>query len=1499
MTTALNILRPPTTAVCTIEIDEKAVFQKKLQAEWYITAEYISTTVLAVQLGDYIVWNSENYFINRLPDVEKLNNNTYKYSFVFDSVLSDLNKKLFMWEGLADFDLNGTAEDFIDLLITNINSISTGWTKGTVTETDEVTMQFANESCRAVLIRVAEQFKMEFDVVAKAISLSKTIGTTTALTFTYGRGLGLYNLTRQQVQDQSIITRVYGFGGTKNIPEDYRLRAKRLVFDAIITGTINPTASTSVTGVGTLFETEVAVGDKLIVSGETREIATIVSDTSLTVTEAFTDVGEDTSPKVNHRYLHKNTDVYGIIEGQFTDDTIYPQRTSTLTAANIVFAVAEPYAFDEKESYVEDSALNFNLNDYILDGLTRKIVFKTGDLAGIECDIWKYTEIVIDEVTHKRIYFNPYSDADGYTLPKWLDADSQLKPREGDSYTLVDMKMPQTYVDTAEAALQTATQAFLEENCVPMVVYSCALDPQYVKTIAAPTVGDKVTIVDTALGIDNLIRVSGIEYPLINPNKITATIADFVPYTLQERIVKGVITEKKETKFVEKRSAELARRNTVRQNQLRGLLFDTDGYFDTDNIKPLSIETMYLAVGTKSSNFWLNGIAIEPNFEGDANAVNISAGELIHLQLNVTGLGYTWVLGSGLLADELDPAKAYYLYAKCSKTALTAEWVLTDAQIAVESVTGYYHLLVGILFSVLDGARDYDFTYGMTYINGRVITTGRIRSIDGLNYFDLDSNQFRMGNANSSLDWNVTAANTLTLKGAMSQSAAGTFPVIVFCGAYDAGVTYSKGNQVTYGGSSWNYINATPGSGHTPAEDAYWTAAANKGQSGLDIIMTNVAMPLQANSAGVVGSYVGSGVSFGVYEGGTRLVVDQTEPYANSTFRVSMIDDTDITAGAQSTSGSPVVWITYADAVDMTADKASITFLVTVKNSAGVESTFTRIQNFSKARAGTNGADGSSGISIIFQGSYASIDALIADKGALQSGWAYYNTASKKSYVYYSPSWYMMSEDGSTGSDGLTAYVHIAWATDAGGTNFNTSWFSGATYMGIYTDHTIADSTDYHDYTWSKNVGTDGAAGARGPAVTYRGIYSGAATYYGAAARVDVVKYDAGGGYTYYAALPTIGGAFNHVPTDTGYWTAFGASFESIATGLLFAEKAVVENLAVRYYEGIAIGDGDMNGTASTVVANGNATARIDTIDFTGTIGKSDVTCENITREISFDSTWGLTLDNFINNYYSDYYAANVIISRSGSSLFFTARTAGIDFTYNDTSYFTTSGDIDGTVNSPYQSNSAGTARIDKIVLTDGTAGGYSNITCSNKTTQIAYNTSGATEAIRLEKTAADFVASNAAAYLAGGAYSTSIIVTSSGAEIYFTAAIAGQDFTSAASISTSPVNPYRGNIVIEGNDIWENTLDNDTTGTVCINRRGYDGGMTHYRKCYVFDGRGHLMFRVEGSATNGAVSVDANAFTLNGSMFNAANIPTSSSGLSTGQIYRDGASANATLKMV
>ena len=66
-----------------------------------------------------------------------------------------------------------------------------------------------------------------------------------------------------------------------------------------LTGSIDPTASTTVVGVGTKFLTELSIGDEIVVSSETRIVTAIASDLSLTVSVATTNTANDATPDCN------------------------------------------------------------------------------------------------------------------------------------------------------------------------------------------------------------------------------------------------------------------------------------------------------------------------------------------------------------------------------------------------------------------------------------------------------------------------------------------------------------------------------------------------------------------------------------------------------------------------------------------------------------------------------------------------------------------------------------------------------------------------------------------------------------------------------------------------------------------------------------------------------------------------------------------------------------------------------------------------------------------------------------------------------------------------------------------------------------------------------------------------------------------------------------------------------------------------------------------------
>ena len=68
-----------------------------------------------------------------------------------------------------------------------------------------------------------------------------------------------------------------------------------------LTGTIDVTGTNvNVPGSSTLFLSQLSIGDEVVISGETRTVATITSDTAATVTAAFgSDLDNDLTPDCN------------------------------------------------------------------------------------------------------------------------------------------------------------------------------------------------------------------------------------------------------------------------------------------------------------------------------------------------------------------------------------------------------------------------------------------------------------------------------------------------------------------------------------------------------------------------------------------------------------------------------------------------------------------------------------------------------------------------------------------------------------------------------------------------------------------------------------------------------------------------------------------------------------------------------------------------------------------------------------------------------------------------------------------------------------------------------------------------------------------------------------------------------------------------------------------------------------------------------------------------
>ena len=692
----LNIYRGTSTWL-TIKTDDNTRLINQILGTDIIKSSFNSHIFLDIGIGDFTVYGGVIYHINSLPNIKKNSSNSFDYDITFESESYELLKTQFLdSDGNSDFYLIGNLETFIDLIVTNMNREHADWAKGTCDQTnaDYRLLSFSKANCMQVLQKLCVEFEGEFYFEF-------------ALDFSEPAKLPYYPAGEAVIGYKPAAEAEHGYKPVEFTIYSY---TKDICFTDKA-GEDSGYTFLYKQGLRNIHKTTLSeknIITRLYAFGSRKNLKSDYRDYSRRL--KFISDGES--------YLEKNTDKYGTIEHTEILEDIYPHREGTISAVD---------GADVKK--FSDSGMDFNLNDYLLPGITAKVHFNSGNLGGYEFEVHSYNNAT------KEFTIIAFSDDQGYVMPN-----ATLKPAVGDKYVLIDIFLPQSYIDTAETALQAKAQAYLNDNCEPRVTYILEPDWRYFKVhLINLKAGDFVTIEDTVLGIDVMTRIVELTKSVANKYKYTLKLTDHLEVQLIQRIYSEQEDLKEKIEIGYGGDIIRSRRNWRTSEELRSMVYDIDGYFDMDNIRPLSVQTGMLSVGTKSTQFILKEIEIEGNYQSDVSKFHASAGQLIHL--SIAEEIRTWTLSENL-QESLANETAYYIYAKCTKEpGYTGQIVVDETQRKFDDDETYYYFLIGVLHSVVEEVRGVSLTYGQTIINGKFIRTGKIESTDGQVYFDLDNNE--------------------------------------------------------------------------------------------------------------------------------------------------------------------------------------------------------------------------------------------------------------------------------------------------------------------------------------------------------------------------------------------------------------------------------------------------------------------------------------------------------------------------------------------------------------------------------------------------------------------------------------------------------------------------------------------------------------------------------------------------------------------------------------
>ena len=684
-----------------------------------LTLYYSLPEHVEIPVGSYCEFQGETFTLKRPENFKMKHKRLFEYTVLFEP--PEANAKFWKFrnpvDGRLKFTLTAKPHEHLQMFVDNMNRRDKGWTVGECIDGVETLIAYDHNFCIDALTRMASTFKTEYEFVGKCVSLRKIeYNKSNPLPLSYGRGNGFKpGVGRSNTGDNPPTEILFVQGGTDNIdPSKYG--SSELLLPK------NQTLAYD----GEHFEDE----DGFTASNARRYI----------VDEAGFSI---------RRY---DKELSSLAEDSLDCSEIYPKRVGTVSTVVVV---------DEENNFYDfvDTSIPSSLNyeDYLIEGETMTVIFQSGMLAGREFEVKYYHDSVKGKAA-RRFEIVP-ADIDGQTMPN-----TTFAPKAGDKYAVFKCMLPTAYIcDNATKTgaswdMFRAAIKHLFDNEDLEFTFTGELDgiwskKDWVNIGGRIKLGGYIRFSDEQFQKDGvLVRITGIKDYINKPHSpvielSNTTVSGSVSSTLKDLISEEVIVDDLHhdaIQFTKRRFRDA--KETI--SMLEEALLDNF----TNSINPIAVQTMSMLVGDESLQFRFVNSKTNPVpvthrivYDNETKQLTAAAGIIQHMTLGINTVSSShkvseykfWDITAYTSAVLDDGKKKYYLYAKVSKTEQNGVFILSENAIKLEGVSGFYHLLVGVLNSEYNEERSFVTLYGFTEILPGRITTDKIVSTDGNTYFDL------------------------------------------------------------------------------------------------------------------------------------------------------------------------------------------------------------------------------------------------------------------------------------------------------------------------------------------------------------------------------------------------------------------------------------------------------------------------------------------------------------------------------------------------------------------------------------------------------------------------------------------------------------------------------------------------------------------------------------------------------------------------------------------
>lgn len=452
-----------------------------------LTIKWTTENFVEFPIGTRTTYRGTTYTLHTEPKVKKVHSRLYEYDITLEAPEADLARLKFKFpaDGRLQFSLTAKPQEFIRYIVDNLNERGTQRWQGITSlpaDTSEKTLTFNQNTLIEALKSVCEAFKTEWSAEAGVLTLGAVeFEKQSPITLAYGKEKGLLpGLVRTDNGKVAPLGRMYVQTTTRNIPESYQRKTLKLASGTWhFNGTTFTNAPTADSTAYNTTENYVELANKAVISAE-----------------ASTEISDIYPKRV------------GVVSQVFK-----LERATRKTANGKDSATSILFDFTDTTNEVDYKA-------HIIKGETAKLIFQSGACAGREFEFqYKHEE--------KRFLLVPLS-ADDTIFPSETFPIAVGDKYAVFGIELPNQYITAAETEAAKAAVATLHKQAQDRISITAEVQSLWLKKQTDPTIARKLrIGGFVSFQDPALSPKPYtIRIKAIKRPLTDPEAPTLELSN-------------------------------------------------------------------------------------------------------------------------------------------------------------------------------------------------------------------------------------------------------------------------------------------------------------------------------------------------------------------------------------------------------------------------------------------------------------------------------------------------------------------------------------------------------------------------------------------------------------------------------------------------------------------------------------------------------------------------------------------------------------------------------------------------------------------------------------------------------------------------------------------------------------------------------------------------------------------------------------------------------------